>query len=72
METKKEKFVRVAESRTNKIISMIRLLGNCSNRAAYEYSEKDIKKIFNAIEAELKAAKGKFFETTEPSAKFKL
>ena len=72
METKKEKFVRVAESRTNKIISMIRLLGNCSNKSVYEYSEKDIKKIFNAIEAELKTAKGKFLETPEPGAKFKL
>lgn len=72
METKKDKFVRVAESRTNKIISMIRLLGNCSNRAVYEFSDKDIKKIFNAIEGELKTAKGKFAETSEPSAKFKL
>ena len=30
-ETKSEKFVRIAESRTNKIIDMIKLLGNCSN-----------------------------------------
>ena len=72
METKKEKFVRVAEARTNKIISMIRLLGNCSNKATYEYSEKDIKKIFSAIDCELRAAKGKFFETAESVAKFKL
>ena len=28
-ETKKEKFVRIAEARTNKIIDMIKLLGNC-------------------------------------------
>ena len=72
METKKDKFVRVAESRTNKLISMIRLLGNCSNKAVYEYTDKDIKKIFNALESELKAAKGKFLETSETGAKFKL
>ena len=36
-ETKREKFVRMAEARTIKIISMVRLLGNCSNRLAYEY-----------------------------------
>ncbi len=35
-ETKREKFVRMAEARTIKIISMVRLLGNCSNRLAYE------------------------------------
>ena len=72
METKKEKFVRVAEARTNKIISMIRLLGNCSNKATYEYSEKDIKKIFSAIDCELRTAKGKFLETAENVVKFKL
>ena len=27
-ETKREKFVRIAEARTNKIINMIQLLGN--------------------------------------------
>lgn len=72
METKKDKFVRVAESRTNKLISMIRLLGNCSNKAVYEYTDKDVKKIFNALESELKAAKSKFLETSETDAKFKL
>ena len=59
-ETKREKFVRMAEARTIKIISMIRLLGNCSNRMAYEYSEKDVGKIFNAIEAALGDAKRRF------------
>ena len=73
METKKEKFVRVAEARTNKIISMIRLLGNCSNKATYEYTNGDIKKIFGAIESELKSAKNKFSDgNTSSSARFKL
>ena len=36
-ETKREKFVRIAEARTNKIINMIQLLGNCSNQSLYEY-----------------------------------
>ena len=40
MESKKDKFVRIAEARTNKIIDMIRLLGNCSNKASYEYSKR--------------------------------
>lgn len=41
-ESKKEKFIRIAEARTNKIIDMIRLLGNCSNTSTYDYS-KDTK-----------------------------
>lgn len=59
-ESKSERFVRIAEARTNKIIDMIQLLGNCSNRATYDYSKDDIKKIFGAIENELKLAKSKF------------
>lgn len=59
-ETKREKFIRLAEARTNKIINMVQLLGNCSNTNAYEYTQKDIDKIFNAIEYELKEAKKKF------------
>ena len=31
-----------------------------SNRAAYDYTKDDIKKIFGAIESELKIAKAKF------------
>lgn len=50
----------MAENRTNKIIDSIRLLGNCSNRSNYEYSEEDVKKIFNAIESELKEVKQKY------------
>lgn len=72
METKNEKFVRIAEARTNKIIDMIRLLGNCSNKATYDYSKDDVKKIFTAIDNELKAAKARFDSSSEDSIKFKL
>ena len=67
-ETKNEKFVRIAESRTNKIIDMIKLLGNCSNKAVYEYDKEDVKKIFTAIENEIKIARTKF-ETVESNKK---
>lgn len=70
-ESKNEKFVRIAEARTNKIIDMIRLLGNCSNTSTYDYSKEDVKKIFGAIESELKIAKAKF-DTPDDSSKFKL
>lgn len=72
METKNDRFVRIAEARTNKIIDMIRLLGNCSNKASYDYSKEDVKKIFTAIENELKVAKAKFDSSNDDSVKFKL
>lgn len=59
-ETKREKFVRLAEARTNKTIAMIQLLGNCSNSSVYDYTQQDVDKIFAAIEAEIREAKKKF------------
>lgn len=59
-ETPNEKFKRVASSRTQKIIDMIELLGNCSNQYVYEYSEEEVDKVFGAIETELKLAKEKY------------
>ena len=71
-ETNRERFVRIAEARTQKIIDTIRLLGNCSNPYAYEYTPKDIEKIFNTIEVELKTAKSKFSSNDTKDTKFKL
>lgn len=68
---KKERFKRVAENRTNKIIDQIRLLGNCANKSNYEYSDEDIKKIFAAIEVELKETKSKY-QAKSRNKKFEL
>ena len=59
-ETKRERFVRLAEARTNKILDMMKLLGNCSSKSNYEYTDEDVRKIFNAIEREMKNARAKF------------
>lgn len=72
-ESKREKFVRIAEARTNKIMDMIQLLGNCSNQNQYEYSQKDVNKIFNAIQNELDEAKKRFSkQDSQKSSKFTL
>ena len=68
---KSQRFKRVAEARTNKIIESIRLLGNWSNRSNYSYSEEDVKKIFSAIESELKVAKQRY-QTKSKNSKFEL
>ena len=59
-ETKKDRFIRIAEARTNRTLESLRLLGNCSNKANYDYSDEDIKKIFAALDKQLKATKNKF------------
>ena len=72
-ETKRDKFVRIAEDRTNKIINMMQLLGNCSNQSLYEYSQKDVNKIFNAIQAELDEAKKRYSkQDSQKGSKFTL
>jgi len=59
-ETRKERFKRVATRRTNKILSQIHILGNCSNKSAYSYTEEDVRKIFSAIEGELRSTRARF------------
>lgn len=71
MDEKRERFVRIAENRTNKILEQIRLLGNCSNKHNYSYSDEDVKKIFSVIENELKETKMKYFSQSNKE-KFKL
>ncbi len=71
-ETKRERFIRIAGARTNKILDMVKLLSNCSNLGNYEYTDEDVKKIFSVIEKEIKTAKIKFSEVNTKEQKFKL
>ena len=69
--TKKERFKKLAEKRTNTILQKLKILGNCSNRSAYDYIEEDISKIFSAIEQKVRETKSKF-TFPKQSQKFKL
>ncbi len=59
-ETRNERFKRLAAKRTNEILDKIRILGNCSNKSTYEYSNEEINKIFSEIDKQLKITKAKF------------
>ena len=71
-ESKRDRFIRLAEARTNKILEMMRLLGNCSSKSNYEYTDADIKKIFGALEKELKNTKNRFLGIDTQEEKFTL
>ena len=60
MRDRRKKFVELAEARVNRAIKDLRLIGNLSNRSAYEYDEEDGRKIFRALQKELDAAKARF------------
>ena len=73
MNKKQENFKRLAESRTNKVIDMLQLIGNLSNTSNYEYSIEDVNKMFEAIFLEAEPQKAKFkVSTGERKKRFKL
>jgi len=59
-EIKKERFKRLATQRTNIVLKRLKVLGNCSNRSAYEYTEEEVNKIFSEIERRVREIKSKF------------
>lgn len=61
-ETKEEKFKRLAEARTNRILKELRLLGNLSNKCNYSYDQKQVNKIFRVISEEIVWTKMKFVD----------
>ena len=61
-ETKEEKFIRLAEARVNKILSMMRLLGNLSSTGFYQYSRDQVEQIFTALQLELIKDKMRFLQ----------
>ncbi len=60
MSKKRDKFVELATNRVNRAIKDIRLVGNLSNRANYEYGDDDAKKIVRALQRELETLKARF------------
>ena len=74
METKHEKFVRLAEARVNRSINLIRSISKLSNRNHYDFSEEEFKDIFRAIGKEIDAMQAAFNSSlaTEQKNRFKL
>ena len=62
-EAKREKFIRLAEARTNKIIDTLQLLGNLSNTGAYDYTKKDVDQMFKTIEDAIADIRKKYNKT---------
>jgi len=60
VEAKSDRFTRLAEARVNKAIASLRSIGKLSNRGHYEYSEEEIRKIFQTIKKELDDARSEF------------
>jgi len=70
-ETKNERFRRLAESRGNRLIREISLLGNLANRKNYSYTAREVEQLFEPIERELNEVRALFDEESSSTKKVK-
>lgn len=57
---KRQRFLDMAEARTNAVLQKIKVLGNCANRGLYDYREEEVNKIFKTVQKALDETKAKF------------
>jgi hypothetical protein len=70
---KRARFVDLANNRVSRTIKDLRLIGNLSNRSAYEYSEEDVRKIVRVLQRELEAMRSRFTSpSSAPESEFRL
>lgn len=71
-EPKENRFRRLAEARVNKIIGMLRLLGNCSHKGNYAYTDEQITQIFDRLQRELDKAHRRYLTAKKSKQDFSL
>lgn len=64
MRDRRERFVALAEARTNKALTAIRLIGNLSNRSNYEFTDAEVGKIIKALESEVRVVRARFSDAS--------
>lgn len=69
METKHERFKRLARMRGERVLKDLRLLSNLANRSNYEYTESEVRNLFSAIDDELRLARFSFERNRERKIK---
>ncbi len=69
-ETKRQRFIRLAENRMNNALKQIELLSNLSNRRVYEYTEEDVALMVKTLKKAINNLEYSFNEKKE--GKFKI
>lgn len=68
-----DKFKELAIKRVNNAIKYIRLIGNLSNKSNYQYTDEQVKRIFQELNTEVDCALQKYkAEKTRNRTVFKL
>lgn len=68
-ESKAERFVRLAEPRVNRACKAISMIGHLA-ASSYEYTDKQVDAMFEAMQEELNAQKAKFNKGSERKFRF--
>lgn len=71
VESKSDKFKRLATKRVNNALKTIELVGKLSS-PAYQYSEEEVEKIFSTLQQTLDKAKASFSPKKTGQNKFQL
>jgi ABC-type Fe3+-hydroxamate transport system substrate-binding protein len=64
---KRAKFVELANKRVTKCIRELKLVGNLSNKAAYDFTDEDAKKIVKALQKEVDSIRARFADISGTS-----
>jgi ABC-type Fe3+-hydroxamate transport system substrate-binding protein len=65
---KRAKFVELANKRVTKSIKDLKLIGNLANKANYEFTDEDAKKIVRALQREVDSIRARFADTGSASS----
>lgn len=69
---KRKRFIRIAESRVNRILTNLDNLGKCSNTRNYEYADEEVRRIFREIDRKVKEVKTQFEGKAGNQQRFRL
>ena len=72
MENKRNNFKRISQNRLEKIISTIEQLENLTNSSFYEYTDEEIKEIFNQIYSVSKKTEQKLIDNNKKKKKVRI
>ena len=69
-ESKEHRFKRIAEKRVQRVLDSIRSLSQCSNKRMYQWNDEQLKKIWNAIDKEMKLCRESFQDSKPEQFRF--
>jgi len=69
--TKRDRFKRLASKRVTEVLKKLEVLGNCSSKSSYLYTEEEVETMFRAIEEKLVTMKSKFKPQAPEDKNFK-